>query len=205
MKQLIEWLAGRNKPLSQLSRSELRRKELMLEKDRARLLNRIKKIAAQKQDVFQKGSKEKEPEVRRAYAQEFELKTTEQLMVARQLNIRSKEHLTVSRLRMLKENVERSRNAGSQLGMVSEKDILKIGKLIETDSIKTEVYQERLDELLRVGSEVDEGSAALSQAGSAVMGIWDKMDDGTIDSMDEAFDEADRRVRDQQKSAAEEA
>jgi len=205
VKQLIEWLAGRNKPLSQLSRSELRRKELMLEKDRARLLNRIKKIAVQKQDVFQKGSKEKEPEVRRAYAQEFELKTTEQLMVARQLNIRSKEHLTVSRLRMLKENVERSRNAGSQLGMVSEKDILKIGKLIETDSIKAEVYQERLDELLRVGSEVDEGAASLSQAGAAVMGIWNKMDDGTIDNMDEAFDEADRRVRDQQKSATEEA
>ena len=32
--QLMDWLSKRRKPLSQLSRSELRRKELMLEKDR---------------------------------------------------------------------------------------------------------------------------------------------------------------------------
>jgi len=43
-------------------------------------------------------------------AQEFELKTSEQLMLARQLNIRSKEMLTVSRLRMLRENADRAGN-----------------------------------------------------------------------------------------------
>lgn len=201
--QLIDWFGKRKKPLSQLTRSELRRKELMLEKDRTRLVNRIKKLAVQKQEVFQKGSQEKTPEVRRMLAQEFEMKTSEQLMISRQLNIRSKEFLTVSRLRMLRENADRARETGGKLGMVSEKDILAIGKLIESDSIKSEVYQERLDELLHIGAEVDEGAAALSDAGQTVMGIWDRMDDGTIADATEAFDEADRRVREQQAAAEE--
>jgi len=200
---LIEWLTQRKKPLSQLTRSELRRKELLMEKERTRLLNRVKKLAAEKQDLFRKGAVEKTPEVRRVLAQEFEIKTTEQLMLSRQLNIRSKELLTVSRLRMLRENADRARDSGGTLGLVSEKDILTIGKLIESDAVKTEVYQERLDEVLRIGAEVDEGAAAVSQGGSAVLKIWDRMDAGGYPDDTEAFDEADRRVREQQAAAEE--
>ena len=201
--QLIEWLTNRKKPLSQLTRSELRRKELILEKDRTRLLNRIKKLAAEKQDVFSKGALERTPEVRRVLAQEFELKTTEQLMLSRQLNIRSKEMLTVSRLRMLRENADRARSTGGKLGLVSEADILKMTKLIESDAVKAEVYQERLDEVLRIGADVDEGAATVSESGSTVMDIWDKIDHGVIADNEEAFDEADRRVREQQAAAEE--
>ncbi|NOT00921.1 MAG: hypothetical protein HOP29_09855 [Phycisphaerales bacterium] len=201
MMQLIEWLTNRKRPLSQLTRSELRRKELLLEKDRSQLLNRIKKLAADKQSVFEKGAGEKTPEVRRALAQEFELKTTEQLMVSRQLNIRSKELLTVSRLRMLRENADRARQTGGTLGMVSEGDILRIGRLIESDAIKTEAYQERLDEMLGVGAEVDQGATGLSDAGQAVINIWERMDTGVIRDGAEAFDEADRRVRERQAPA----
>ena len=135
-------------------------------------------------------------------AQEFELKTTEQLMLARQLNIRSKEMLTVSRLRMLRENADRVGRSG-KLGLVSEADIMRLGKLIETDAVKAEVYLERLDEILSLGAEVDEGAAGLSEAGRQVMDIWEKMDTGLIADKTEAFDEADRRVREQQSAPAE--
>ena len=200
----LEWLTKRKKPLSQLTRSELRRKELILEKDRVRLVNRVKKLATEKQGIFDKGSDEKIAELRRAYAQEFDLKTTEQLMVSRQLNIRSKEMLTVSRLRMLRENADRAKQTGGALGLVSEVDILKISKLIETDAVKSEVYQERLDELLGVGAGIDEGEASLSESSAAVMEIWNRLDAGAITDKAEAFDEADRRVREQQRAAAEE-
>lgn len=202
--QLIEWLTRRKKPLSQLTRSELRRKELMLQKDQMRMTNRIKKLDSEKQEVFRKGKEEKAPELRRVLAQGFELKTTEQLMISRQLNIRSKEILTVARLRMLRENADRAKECGGRMGMVSEGDILRIGKLIESDSIRAEVYQERLDELIGVGAEVDEGASGLSESGQAVMNIWERMDHGKIVDESEAFDEADRRVRDQQRAAAEE-
>ncbi len=200
---LMDWLVKRKKPLSKMTRAELRRQELLLEKDRTQLVNKTMKLARQKQELFEKGAKEKVPEVRRMMAQEFELKTSEQLMLSRQLNIRSKEMMTVSRLRMMRENADRAASAGSNLGLISEKDILRLGKMIENDSVKTELYQERLDEVLKLGREVDEGSAALSDAGQTVLDVWDQMDRGAIEDSTEAFDEADRRVREQQNAASE--
>jgi hypothetical protein len=199
---LLEWLTKRKKPLSRMTRSELRRQELLLEKDRTQLLNKITRIATDKQTLFERGAQEKTPEVRRMLAQEFELKTTEQLMLARQLNIRSKEMLTVSRLRMLRENADRA-GQSNRLGLVSETDILRLGKLIESDAVKAEIYQERLDEILAIGSAVDEGAASLSEAGKTVMNVWEKMDAGAITDKNEAFDEADRSVR--ERHAAQES
>jgi len=190
----LEWLTKRKKLLSQMTRSELRRQELLLEKDRNRLLRRITKLSKGKQELFERGAVEKTPELRRVLAQEFEIKTTEQLMLSRQLNIRSKESMTVSRLRMLRENADRARSSGG-LGLISERDILRLGKLIETDSVRAEVYQERLDEILNLGAEVDEGAAGLSDAGQTVMNIWEKMDDGVLTDSSEAYEEADRSVR----------
>jgi len=198
----LEWLTKRKKPLSRMSRSELRRQELLLEKERTQLLKKVTKIAKDKQELFERGAKEKAPEVRRMLAQEFELKTTEQLMLARQLNIRSKEMLTVSRLRMLRENADRAGQT-SRLGLVSEGDLLKLTKLIESDSVKAEIYQERLDEILSVGAGVTEGDAGLSDAGQSVMSVWERMDAGALTDEHEAFDEADRSVR--EKHAAPEA
>ena len=191
---MFDWFS-KDKSLSKMTRQELRREELLLEKDRAQLLKRIEKLAADKQTLFTRGAAERTPELRRMLAQEFELKTSEQLMISRQLNIRSKEMLTVSRLRMLRENSERARLHGNKLGMVSEKDLLRLGKMIENDAISAEMYQQRLDELLSIGAEIDEGAAGLSDAGRQVLDIWEKMDTGLITDGSEAFDEADRRVR----------
>ena len=190
----LEWLTKRKKPLSQMTRAELRRQELLIGKDRTQLLNKVTKLARQKQELFERGAAEKTPEVRRMLAQEFEMRTTEQLMLSRQLNIRSKEMMTVSRLRMLRENAERARSSG-KLGLISEADMLRLGKLIESDAVKAEVYQERLDEVLSIGAEVDEGAATVSDAGQTVMDVWEKMDTGAITDKADAFDEADRSVR----------
>lgn len=194
MLPFLDWLFDKKTPLSKMTRAELRRQELLLEKDRTQLLNKITKIATDKQTLFEKGAKEKTPEVRRVMAQEFELKTTEQLMLARQLNIRSKEMLTVSRLRMLRESADRS-GQSNRLGLISASDMLRLGKLIESDAVKAEIYQERLDEILAIGAEADQGAAGLTEAGKTVLDVWDKMDAGAITDQAEAFDEADRRVR----------
>ena len=191
---LFEWLTKRKKRLSQMTRSELRRQELLLEKDRTQLAKKVTKLAGEKQELFERGATEKTPEIRRMLAQEFELRTTEQLMLARQLNIRSKELMTVSRLRMLRENADRA-GSRKQLGLVSEADLLKLGKLIESDSVRAEIYQERLDEVLAMGRSVDEGAAGLTEAGQTVIDIWNRMDAGAIPDAHEGFEEADRRVR----------
>ena len=196
---LFDWITNGKKPLSQMSRTELRRQELLLARDRDRLMKRVSDLAKNKQDIFERGKEEKTPEVRRMLAQEFDLKTTEQLMVSRQLNIRSKEALTVTRMRMLRENSERAKASGSKLGLVSERDLVALEKLIANESITAEVYQDRLDSMLHI--EADEPRAAMTEGGKQVMDIWEQMDTGLITDAAQGFDEADRRVRERHKSA----
>jgi hypothetical protein len=195
---LFSWLTNRAKSLSQMNRSELRRQELLLQRDRDQLLKRINDAAAKKQEIFAKGKEERSPEVRRILAQEFDLKTTEQLMTARQLNIRSKEFLTVSRLRMLRENSERAKAMGSKLGLVSEKDLITLEKLIENDAITAEMYQDRLDSMLQMNSE--DGESLLTPGSKQVLDIWEQMDTGLMKDEGQAFDEAERRVRERHKA-----
>src|ERR1041384_2081075 len=101
---LIDKIFSRKKTLSELNRQELRKEEILLSKQRDRLFKKIEQISVNKQKIFQQGATQKAPELRKALAQDFELKTQEQLMSARELNLRSKELLTVSRLRMIREN-----------------------------------------------------------------------------------------------------
>lgn len=196
---LFDWITKRNKSLSQMTRQELRRQELLLQRERDQLLKRINDSAARKLEIFAKGREEKSPEVRRVLAQEFDLKTTEQLMMARQLNIRTKEYLTVTRMRMLRENAEKARAMGSRLGMISERDLVTLEKLIENDSITAEMYQDRLDSMLKMEGEGVE--SMLTPGSRQVLDIWEQMDTGLIADPNQAFDEADRRVRERHKNA----
>jgi hypothetical protein len=192
---LIDKFFGKSKTLSELSKQELRKEEILLTKQRDRLFKRIEQITTDKQKIFQQGATQKATELRKALAQDFELKTQEQLMSARELNLRSKELLTVSRLRMIREN----QSHGKALGRlnVTDKDVAKITSLIEDDAVTQDMYRERLDAILEVGSQSDKdalASAGLSGAGQELMDLWNQMDRGRI-KQDEAFDQADKAVR----------
>src|SRR5689334_8763312 len=101
---LIDKLFGSKKTLSELDKQELRREEILIGKQRDRLFKKIEDISTSKQKIFQQGAQQKSSELRKALAMEFELKSQEQIMAARELNLRTKELMTVSRLRMIQEN-----------------------------------------------------------------------------------------------------
>src|ERR687890_2463814 len=155
---LIDKIFGRKKTLSELDRQELRREEILLSKQRDRLFKKIEHISVDKQKIFKQGATQKSPELRKALAQDFELKTQEQLMAARELNLRSKELLTVSRLRMVKENNEKGRALG-RLNL-TDKDVAKISGWIEDDSITQDAYNERLNTILDLGAQSDKAAMA---------------------------------------------
>lgn len=199
---LIDKIFGRKKTLSQLDRQELRKEEILLTKQRDKLFKKIESVAGEKQKIFQQGATQKSPELRKALAQQFELKTQEQLMNARELNLRSKELMTVSRLRMIKENTEKGRALGRL--NITDKDVARISGWIEDDAVTQDMYQERLDQILDLGLQSDKdalAAAGLTGAGQELMNIWNEMDRGSIKE-DEAFAEADRAVRRKQASAA---
>jgi hypothetical protein len=195
---LIDKIFGKKKTLSELSKQELRKEEILIGKQRDRLFKRIEEIATAKQKIFQQGATQKSPELRKALAQQFELKGQEQMMVARELNLRSKELMTVSRLRLVQE----SRESGKALGRlnVTDKDMVKITAWIEDDAVNQDMYQERLDQILDLGAQADKdalASAGLTSAGQELMHLWNEMDRGTLKE-EEAFEEADKAVRKKQ-------
>jgi hypothetical protein len=197
---LIDKIFGHKKTLSELSAIELRKEEILLTKQRDKLFKKIETISTQKQAIFKQGATQKSPELRKALAQDFELKTQEQMMSARELNLRSKELLTVSRLRMIRENNEKGRAAG-RLNL-TDKDVAKISALIEDDNVGQDMYRDRLDTLLDLGAQGDKdalANAGLSSAGQELMSIWNDMDKGAV-KHEEAFDKADQAVK--RKSAA---
>ena len=123
-------------------------------------------------------------------------------MAARELNLRSKELLTVSRMRMIKENNEKGRALG-RLNL-TDKDVAKLSGWIEDDNISQDIYQERLNAVLDLGAESDKAAMqniGLTQAGQELMSLWNQMDKGAI-KQDEAFEQADKAVR-QRNSAME--
>jgi len=198
---LIDRLFGHKKTLSELDRTELRKEEILLTKQRDKLFKRIAQISTDKQKIFQQGATQKSPELRKALAQDFELKTQEQLMSARELTLRSKELMTVSRVRMLKEN--RGKNPLAGRLNLTDRDVAKIGQWIEDDAVSQDIYQERLDMLLSAGSQADKDaleSAGLTQAGQDLMNIWSEMDRGKV-KPDQAFTKADEAVRRKQPGA----
>jgi hypothetical protein len=198
---LIDKIFGHKKTLSELNRQELRKEEILLTKQRDRLFKRIEQISGDKQKIFQQGATQKSPELRKSLAQQFELKTQEQLMSARELTLRSKELMTVSRLRLVKENNESGKATG-RLNL-TDKDVVKISQWIEDDAVSQDVYRDRLDALLDLGAQVDRDSlesAGLTSAGQELMNIWSEMDRGTV-KPEQAFDAADKAVRKRNPSA----
>jgi hypothetical protein len=192
---LIDKIFGRKKTLSDLNKQELRKEEILIGKQRDRLFKRIEEIAVSKQKIFQQGATQKSPELRKALAQQFELKSQEQVMVARELNLRSKELMTVSRLRLVQE----SRQTGKALGRlnVTDRDMAKITAWIEDDAVSQDMYQERLDQILDLGAQSDKdalASAGLTSAGNELMHLWDQMDRGALKE-DEALEEANKVIR----------
>ena len=199
---LIDKIFGHKKTLSELNRQELRKEEILITKQRDRLFKKIEQISAEKQSIFQQGATQKSPELRKSLAQSFELKTQEQLMSARELTLRSKELMTVSRLRMVKENNESGRATG-RLNL-TDKDVVKITQWIEDDAVSQDVYRDRLDSLLDLGNQADRDSlesAGLSSAGQELMNIWNEIDRGNV-KPEQAFDAADKAVRKKSSPAA---
>ena len=197
---LIDKIFGKKvKTLSQLSPAELRKEEILIGKSRDKLLGKIEDVAVQKKRIFEQGAKSASPELRKALAGEFELKSREQLMAARELNVRSKELLTVSRLRMVKEHQNKSGALGRL--KITEKDHDRISGWIEDDAVTQEMYVEQLDSLLDLGEQSDRdalNAAKLGEAGQDLVALWDKMDKGTLKS-DEALKQAEEVVRQKAK------
>jgi hypothetical protein len=195
---ILDKLFGQ-KSLSDLDVVQLRKEEILLQRQRDKLLKKIEDVAGTKQKVFAQGAATKSPELRKALAMDFELKTQEQVLAARELNLRSKELLTVSRLRMMKESAGKNRSGG-RLNL-TDRDVARITSWIADDGMGSDAYNQRLDMILEAGSDADKdilASAGLTAAGQELMRLWEQVDAGEVKEP-EALEKADNLVRTKSK------
>jgi hypothetical protein len=188
-----DWFKRGPRSILDLSGEELRKEEMVAQRDRNRLMRRIDGLGKDKQKLFARGAKERAPAIRRALAQEFELRTREQELIGRELNLKSKELLTLSRVRMLREHA--GREGSTILSAMRESDMARLMAMIGDDAVKARAYEDRLNELLTASEDAMAEMDELTGTGKEVLAVWEKMDAGQLADEDKAFAEADRRTR----------
>ena len=178
----------------ELTLTEVKREEMKLNIRENQTIGKLEKLEQEREEIFAKGAKIKSPSRRRQLARIYEMKSGGTKMLERELNLLSKELTTLSALKLALERKESAKEGiGHILNRVDESELMT---LLEDDKITQEMYSERLNEAL---SMVTEGNEAvindLGREGNDVMKVWQKMDDGEIESFEDGLREADRIVR----------
>ena len=176
----------KKKPLARMDAKELRKAEILAGGQQKRLTRQVEGLAAQKQSIFENGAKTKSPELRRTLAQQFELLTTEEMIVGRTLNMATKEAMIIGRLLTAKTH-------GGRESLIHGSDIAGLQRAMDKDAAAAAVYHAMLDDAL-ASMDVAEGETGLNEAGSAVLRCWGEMDAGTT-KLGDAMAEADRATR----------
>jgi hypothetical protein len=186
----------------ELSLVEVKREEIKLGIRENQTITKLEKLEKEREEIFAKGSKIKSPSRRRQLARLYDVKSGGVKMLERELNVLSKELTTISALRVALERRESAKEGiGHLLNRVDEAELVT---LLEDDKITQEMYVEKLNEAL---STVTEGSRHLfedlGKEGDEIMQVWQKMDDGEIESFEDGLKAADKAVRSKEKTETE--
>ena len=195
---IMKWFGAKKRDVNL---TEVKREEIKLGIREKQTIAKLERIEKEREDIFSKGAKIKSPSRRRQLARLFDLKAQGVKMLEHELAVLSKELTTLAALKLAMERREMSRDGSSHLlNRVDEAELMTI---LEDDKISQEMYAEKLTEVMGI---MDEGMKAevesLGREGDEVMKVWQKIDDGEIEDMDEAIKLADKAVREKEKKAA---
>ncbi len=187
-----------------LQLEDVKREEIRLGIRENQTLAKLERLEKEREEIFSKGSKIKSPSRRRQLARLYDMKTNGTKMMERELSTLSKELTTMSALKLALERKTMSTESASQL--LQKVDEAKLMTLLEDDKISQELYQEKLTSVL---SAVMENPATLiedlGKEGNEVMDVWQKMDEGEIDSFEDGIKLADRKIREKDRKSELEA
>ena len=198
---LLDFLGRKRK---ELTLDQVRREEARMGIRENQTLAKLEKTEKQREEIFAKGAKIKGPTRRRQLARLYHSKASGVKMLERELSTISKELQTLSALRMALERQKMSREGLSKL--LHRVDEVQLVTYLEDDKITQEMYMEKLSSVLNTVSEdAPEIAESLGQEGREVMDVWDKMDEGEIESFEDGLKIADRAVRSRERHAEFEA
>ncbi|OHB72282.1 MAG: hypothetical protein A2W23_07030 [Planctomycetes bacterium RBG_16_43_13] len=190
-------LIRRKKKVDTLSLDSIKREELKLtvaENQKLSQLEKLEKEKKEKEDIFSKGLKIKSPARRRQLARLYEARSRNVGVLERELALLSKEITTTSAIRLAVERKQMKREGVAKLlSRISEADLVKI---LEDDKITSEAYLEKLNTILSTITE--DASSIISEIGTEgqeIMRVWEKMDEGEIESVEDGIKEAEKAVK----------
>ena len=196
----MDWFKHGSKGLLDLSDDELRKEERFLQKDKDKLSQQLARLAAERERLFQRGAQTKDENVRKAIALEYELKAQELGYRGREMLMKSKEILTLSRIRSIRRAGRAG--AGGLLARLTEGDHVKLQRLVADAEVNEELYSERLDELLTSTEREGGLEMSLGSEGKKVLDLWQRMDDGEIKNVEDAMRLADIDRPEKEKTEA---
>ena len=192
---LMQFLGMKKK---ELTLDQVKREEIKLGIRETQTLAKLEKLEKEREDIFAKGLKIKSPPRRRQLARLYEAKSAGVKMMERELGILSKELTTISALKLALERRQTSKDGVSRI--LERVDEAKLMTYLEDDKISQEMYLEKLNGVL---STITDGAQQITEdlgkEGSEVMDVWQKMDEGEIDSFTDGLKLADKAVREKEK------
>lgn len=198
---LMDFLGMKKK---ELTLEQVKREEIKLGIRESQTLAKLEKLEKEREDIFAKGLKIKSPPRRRQLARLYEMKSSGVKMMERELGVLSKEITTLAALKLALERRHNSREGVSRI--LQRVDEAELMTYLEDDKVTQEMYLEKLNGVL---STVTEGAQQITEdlgkEGSEVMDVWQKMDEGEIESFSDGLKLADKAVREKEKRSELEA
>ncbi len=198
---MLEFLGLKRK---ELSLDQVKREEIKLGIRENQTLSKLEKLEKEREDIFSRGMKIKAPSRRRQLARLYEMKASGVKMLERELSVVSKELTTIAALKLALERQQMSKDGVSRL--LNRVDEAQLMGALEDDKISQEMYLEKLNGVL---STVTDGATQITEdlgkEGSEVMNVWQRMDEGEIESFQDGLKLADRAVRERERKSELEA
>jgi hypothetical protein len=190
---IFDWFK-RDRKITDYTPEELRREEGRLHIRETQMIARLEKTETEREEVFKRGFDVKSQVRRRILARKFEEKEHELKRIERDLTRHLKESMAVSGIRYRLER--RATGDNSILKKTGGSEIEGLAELCLSEEVDEETFGEKLTEVLGVMEEPEgDPVSGMGHGARSVIDVWERMDEGVIDSVDEGFSEAQERMR----------
>ena len=188
---LLDWMNRKRG----LTLENVRRESIRLDIRERQKLGKLEKLEKERAAIFNRGSKERSPVRRRQMARQYDMRTRNVKRLERELSMISKEITTINAVQSALERSQVGREGASKL--LTRMNEVELATMLEDDKISNEMYMDKLTEVLGVvHDEAEQLVTDLGNEGSEVMNIWQKMDEGEIESFEAGMEEARTVVKD---------
>ncbi len=191
---IFDWFK-RDRKVTDYTPEEVKREEGRLHIRETQMIARLEKNEVEREAIFRRGFDVKSPVRRRIMARKFEEKEQELRRIERDLSRHLKETMAVAGIRYRLER--RAAGDSSLLRKMGGAEIERLADLCADDEIDEEMFTEKLTDILGVLAEPEgDPLSGMGTGARSVLDVWERMDEGVIDSVEEGFSEAQERMQD---------